>query len=148
MSDVSDGRFSGTGSFFVFSLIQDGYLVARYWLTIIFLSHSDEEVLRPCVENEIDFVCLVLNSTHLTQSLDVAFFRPIKPPWPQTLMNWKEQHSKAAKVPYNTFFSSFKNNPEKMNEVAPKTKIPLELHQLRSGTQINKQILCKWNIYI
>jgi hypothetical protein len=52
-------------------------------------SHFSVEVLRLCEENNISFVCLPANSTHITQPLDVAFFRPMKAAWRNILTNWK-----------------------------------------------------------
>lgn len=53
-------------------------------------SHITPEVLALCQQNNIDFVCLPPNSTHLTQPLDVAFFGPMKRAWRTLLMEWKE----------------------------------------------------------
>ncbi|XP_074040067.1 uncharacterized protein [Leptinotarsa decemlineata] len=53
-------------------------------------SHISAEVLGLCEENDIRFVCLPPNSTHLTQPLDVAFFRPLKVAWRKILGSWKE----------------------------------------------------------
>ncbi|KAJ8868849.1 hypothetical protein PR048_030390 [Dryococelus australis] len=41
-------------------------------------SHITLAVLQLCKQNGISFVCLLSNSTHLTQPLDVASFRPMK----------------------------------------------------------------------
>jgi hypothetical protein len=54
-------------------------------------SHINPVVLDLCVENNISFVALPPNSTHLTQPLDVAYFRPMKVAWKQILTNWKEK---------------------------------------------------------
>ncbi|KAL0829814.1 hypothetical protein ABMA28_003297 [Loxostege sticticalis] len=59
-------------------------------------SHLDEEVFRLCSEHNIDFICLVPNSTHLTQPLEVAFFRPMRSAWRQTLTTWKIQNPRMA----------------------------------------------------
>ncbi|XP_050516371.1 uncharacterized protein LOC126891232 [Diabrotica virgifera virgifera] len=82
----------------------------RNWFTTCFLSHArrlegrkaligdnlsshlDDEVLKMCAEHEIDFICLVPNSTHLCQPLDVGFFRPMKQAWRTTLTDWKLQN--------------------------------------------------------
>jgi hypothetical protein len=44
-------------------------------------SHFSEEVILLCEENNIKFVCLPLNTTHVCQSLDVSFFAPMKKYW-------------------------------------------------------------------
>jgi hypothetical protein len=45
-----------------------------------------------CEENEISFMLLPPNSTHLCQPLDVAVFRAIKAQWRKVLMQWKEKN--------------------------------------------------------
>lgn len=52
-------------------------------------SHINPDVIKACEENNIVFVCLPPNSTHLTQPLDIAFFRPMKLKWRTLLSNWK-----------------------------------------------------------
>jgi hypothetical protein len=44
-------------------------------------SHFTDTVLRLAAENDILFVCLPPNATHLLQPLDVAFYRPLKGNW-------------------------------------------------------------------
>lgn len=53
-------------------------------------SHITVSTLKLCRENKISLVCLPPNSTHLTQPLDVAFFRPMKRAWRQILSEWKD----------------------------------------------------------
>lgn len=52
-------------------------------------SHFNVKVLRLCEENDISFVCLPPNSTHICQPLDVAFFAPLKKAWRQVLLEYK-----------------------------------------------------------
>lgn len=52
-------------------------------------SHLTTNVLQLCCENNISFICLPANSTHITQPLDVSFFRPMKVAWRQILTEWK-----------------------------------------------------------
>ncbi|KAG5864715.1 hypothetical protein JTB14_017859 [Gonioctena quinquepunctata] len=54
-------------------------------------SHLDDNVLKMCVENDIDFICLVPNSTHICQPSDVGFFRPMEGAWRETLTDFKLQ---------------------------------------------------------
>lgn len=56
-------------------------------------SHVSLNVLRLCEENNIRFICLPPNSTHLTQPLDLAYFRPLKIKWRQVLTEWKQSES-------------------------------------------------------
>lgn len=53
-------------------------------------SHISLDTINECKMNNIKFVLLPPNSTHYTQPLDVAFFRPLKIKWRQTLSDWKE----------------------------------------------------------
>lgn len=60
-------------------------------------SHISLAVLEACKKNNISFVSLPPNSTHLTQPLDVAYFRPMKVAWRKILTEWKE--GKGRKLP-------------------------------------------------
>ncbi|CAH2104403.1 unnamed protein product [Euphydryas editha] len=53
-------------------------------------SHLSADLIQTCKTHNIDFVFLPANSTHLTQPLDVAFFRPMKRAWRQLLLKWKK----------------------------------------------------------
>lgn len=52
-------------------------------------SHLNVTIFEKCRANDISFVCLPPNSTHITQPLDVAFFRPMKVAWRKVLSDWK-----------------------------------------------------------
>lgn len=52
-------------------------------------SHVNLRVLKACKEENIAFIALPPNSTHLTQPLDIAFFRPMKLHWRAILDDWK-----------------------------------------------------------
>lgn len=56
-------------------------------------SHVSLNVVKLCEANDIHFVCLPPNSSHLTQPLDVAYFRPLKMKWRQILTQWKQSES-------------------------------------------------------
>lgn len=59
-----------------------------------------QKVLKSCIDNDISFVLLPTNGTHLTQPLDVAYFRPLKIKW-REVNNWKEKY--AGTVPKTQF---------------------------------------------
>lgn len=52
-------------------------------------SHISPKVLKLCKDNNIAFVALPPNATHLTQPLDISFFRPFKIHWRAVLDDWK-----------------------------------------------------------
>uniref|UniRef100_A0A336M092 CSON009423 protein n=1 Tax=Culicoides sonorensis TaxID=179676 RepID=A0A336M092_CULSO len=52
-------------------------------------SHLSYKVVKACIEYNIRFIFLPPNSTHLTQPLDVAYFRPFKGVWRSLLKEWK-----------------------------------------------------------
>jgi len=67
-------------------------------------SHLSLAVIEECEKHDIAFVFLPANSTHLTQPLDVAFFRPMKISWRQILEKWKKgEGRKKATVPKESF---------------------------------------------
>lgn len=55
-------------------------------------SHLSLEVIKLCDANNVRFVLLPPNATHLCQPLDVAIFRPIKRKWRKVLDTWKDKH--------------------------------------------------------
>lgn len=66
-------------------------------------SHFTDSVITQCQENDIAFVCLPKNSTHLTQPLDVGFFRPFKTAWRSVLTNWKTTHKQQTSIDKKDF---------------------------------------------
>lgn len=66
-------------------------------------SHFTESVIQQCKENDISFVCLPKNATHLTQPLDVGFFRPFKLAWRSVLYEWKKVHPHHSSVDKKDF---------------------------------------------
>ncbi|XP_028167146.1 uncharacterized protein LOC114357630 [Ostrinia furnacalis] len=67
-------------------------------------SHLSTELIDLCKSQDIHFVFLPANSTHLTQPLDVAFFRPMKIAWRQILQKWKKTDGRAlSTVPKGCF---------------------------------------------
>lgn len=74
-------------------------------------SHLSLESVKLCQDNDIRFIFLPANSTHLTQPLDVAFFRPLKTTWRRILEEWKK-------------------GPGRNEATVPKDKFPLLLKKL------------------
>ena len=52
-------------------------------------SHLTKDVIDSCQRNNIAFIFLPPNSTHLTQPLDVSYFAPLKQTWRIVLDEWK-----------------------------------------------------------
>lgn len=55
-------------------------------------SHLSLKVITECQANDIKFILLPPNSTHLCQPLDVSCFKPIKVAWRHVLKAWKRSH--------------------------------------------------------
>lgn len=67
-------------------------------------SHLSLDLIKLCHEENIRFVFLPANSTHITQPLDVAFFRPMKIAWRNILYQWKKADGRQqASVPKGCF---------------------------------------------
>lgn len=77
-------------------------------------SHLSFNVIRACIDNNIRFVFLPPNSTHLTQPLDVAWFRPFKTKWRMVLKSWKLTHKGV--VPKSSFPSLLRKTIEELGE--------------------------------
>ncbi|XP_013194622.2 uncharacterized protein LOC132903038 [Amyelois transitella] len=78
-------------------------------------SHLSIELIRKCRELDINFVFLPPNSTHLTQPLDVAFFRPTKTAWRDILFTWKKTEGRILPtIPKNVFPKLLKKMLDKM----------------------------------
>ncbi|KAG5875796.1 hypothetical protein JTB14_016812 [Gonioctena quinquepunctata] len=124
----------------------------RDWLTTLFLphakrlkgrkaligdnlsSHLDDGVLKMCVENDNDFICLVPNSTHICQPLDVGFFRPMKGGWRETLTDFELQNLRLSTVPKDMFPSLLKKSLNKMDTVTARVVKPNETNQIQFET--------------
>lgn len=55
-------------------------------------SHISSDVISKYADNNIRFILLPPNSTHLTQPLDVTVFRPIKASWRKIFQEWKKHN--------------------------------------------------------
>lgn len=67
-------------------------------------THLTIEEIRMSSKYNVEFVFLPPNSTHLTQPLDVAFFRPLKIAWRKILTTWKYgAGNKESSVPKEQF---------------------------------------------
>lgn len=83
-------------------------------------SHLNFKVIQECEANNIRFIALPPNTTHLLQPLDVAFFRPMKIKWRKLLSDWKEtaHGSRFTTVPKDEFPSLLKNLMKSLEETA------------------------------
>ena len=67
-------------------------------------SHLSGEVIGLCKKNNIKFICLPPNTTHLTQPLDKAVFAPMKRLWRAILSKWKAGRARVgATIPKEEF---------------------------------------------
>lgn len=73
-------------------------------------SHLNQQVIQECEANDIRFIALPPNTTHLLQPLDVAFFRPMKEKWRKILNEWKASGhgSRYSSIPKDEFPSLLK----------------------------------------
>lgn len=77
-------------------------------------SHLSISVIEACEENNIRFVFLPPNSTHICQPLDVAYFRPLKIKWREVLVEYKTKHK--GTVPKFAFPGLLKKALDKMEK--------------------------------
>lgn len=67
-------------------------------------SHFSSKTVQLCAKNNIQFIFLPANSTHMTQPLDVAFFRPLKAAWRKVLLSWRTGEGlKKCSIPKDKF---------------------------------------------
>ena len=95
-------------------------------------SHFTDEVLELCNDNNIVFLCLPPNSTHLTQPLDVSFFRPLKTAWRSVLLDWKMKNPKQSSLKKEIFPQLMQITLEKMNSSGTHSPQAIN-HDLKSG---------------
>ncbi len=62
-------------------------------------SHINEDVVELAHEENVIFICLPPNCTHLAQPLDVAFFGPLKNSWRKILWKFKISHPTERVIP-------------------------------------------------
>jgi len=77
-------------------------------------------VLELCEAHDIKFICLPPNTTHILQTLRIAFFHPMKSAWRDILREWK-------KTKTESFFTTL-----------PKDLFPRLLTKLMEERDINK----------
>lgn len=91
------------------------------WFTSIFLSHANKlsgkkvligdnlashfspNVIRLCRENDIHFISMIPNATHLLQPLDVAVFKGLKLRWRGILDKWRVETKRKGAIPKECF---------------------------------------------
>lgn len=66
-------------------------------------SHFSVEVVQAARDNDVYFTALPPNSTHLTQPLDVALFRPMKTTWKCILDTWRNETRRQGTIPKEVF---------------------------------------------
>lgn len=99
-------------------------------------SHISREVIASCEKNDIKFILLLPNSTHLTQPNDVAVFAPLKKSYRQCLMAWKKRNRGV--LPKSVFPNILKQAIEGVNNISSNIKagfratgiIPLNRQQI------------------
>ncbi|KAG8233623.1 hypothetical protein J437_LFUL001034 [Ladona fulva] len=107
-------------------------------------SHLSLNVVKLCEENDIKFVCLPPNSSHLTQLLDIAYFRPLKAKWRDILTKWKQSEAgkRVASLPKDQFPMQLRTV---LDEIQPSLSKNLKAGFKKAGIYpANKdEILCR-----
>lgn len=94
-------------------------------------SHLSLGLINECKEQNVHFIFLPPNSTHLTQPLDVAFFRAIKDAWRDILFQWKKTDGcTLPTIPKSVFPSLLK---KLLNRIANQTKSNILSAFMKSG---------------
>lgn len=62
-------------------------------------SHFEIDVIRACQDNDIRFITMPPNSTHLCQPLDLAVFRTVKIEWRSILDTWRKSTRLTGLIP-------------------------------------------------
>lgn len=116
-------------------------------------SHISVKVIEECEQNNIRFVLLPPNATHLCQPLDVAFFRPLKVKWREVLEEWKAKYR--GSLPKDTFPRLLKKTLEKLQDSIMQNLIsgfeasgiyPINLQKVLSRIpQTSEEQMQKWN---
>lgn len=65
-------------------------------------SHLNLNIIELCQKHDIKFICLPPNSSHISQPLDVAYFRSMKGAWRRILTDYKVKTNKSP-VPKSDF---------------------------------------------
>jgi hypothetical protein len=78
-------------------------------------SHLSVEVITLCKENNVEFVCLPANSTHILQPLDVGLFGPMKANWRKQLRSYASQDPTSSLLQKTQFPRMLKELVESLN---------------------------------
>lgn len=104
-------------------------------------SHLSIEVIRICEKQNILFIFLPANSTHLTQPLDIAFFRPMKIAWKFFLLKWKKTDGRTqASVPKGCFPRLLK---QLINDLSENVESNLKVGFRKAGPVDLDQVLAR-----
>ncbi|KAJ8027217.1 Jerky protein-like-like [Holothuria leucospilota] len=82
-------------------------------------SHFSPDVVSAAISNNIYFTALPPNSTHLTQPLDVVFFRPMKVMWRSVLNTWRIKTRRQGSIPKEVFPSLLRDLWQQMEINSP-----------------------------
>ncbi|XP_030750907.1 uncharacterized protein LOC115878524 [Sitophilus oryzae] len=118
-------------------------------------SHLDHNIIVECQRNDIKFVFLPPNSTHLTQPLDVAYYGPMKRVWRDILQKYKLKNPRETslnKVSFPPLLKSLVERLENTNKTNIESAfratgiIPLNPHEVLKrlpGSRTNEHIIGK-----
>ncbi|KAK9717541.1 DDE superfamily endonuclease [Popillia japonica] len=84
-------------------------------------SHFNDNVLALCEQSNIAFVYLVVQSTHLCQPLDVAFFKPFKVALSNVLSAYNVRHHNASGIAKQAFQALLKDAIKRIDTLVANT---------------------------
>lgn len=79
-------------------------------------SHMNHKIVELCEANDIRFVFLPPNSSHITQPLDVCYFGPLKKLWRNILLRYKTNNPREATINKSHFPELLKQLMIQLNE--------------------------------
>lgn len=78
-------------------------------------SHLNIEIIIECQRNNVRFVFLPKNATHITQPLDVGYYGPLKKIWRKLLTDYKTQNPRDQTLNKSTFPHLLKKLMDKLD---------------------------------
>lgn len=104
-------------------------------------SHINHRIIAMCEANDIRFVFLPPNSSHITQPLDVCYFGPLKKLWRANLLDYKTKNPREATINKSHFPDLLKRLMQDLNQKTSNILSAFKstgIHPLNPDKVINK----------